>query len=81
MVWAQFPGEVGASIIANALEAEGVTSALTGVNTASYFTGVPGLVGVMVRREDVERAQQILDELRNSESTTDWENLDVGEPE
>ena len=80
-VLAQFPGEVGASIIANALEAGGITSALTGVNTASFRAEAPGLVSVMVRREDVERARQILDDLQNSESPTDWENVDVGEPE
>ena len=80
-VWAQFPGEVAASVMANALEAEGIKTALTGVNTASFRAEAPGLVNVMIRREDLDRARQILDEMRSDESEIDWENVDVGEPE
>ena len=80
-VLVQFPGEADANIIANALETEGIKAFLTGVNTASFRAEAPGLVRVMVRREDVDRARQILETRRSGDSTTDWENVDVGEPE
>ena len=80
-VVAQFPGEVAASVMANALEAEGIKTSLTGVATASFRTEAPGLVSVMIRREDLDRARQFLDAIRSGESDIDWENVDVGEPE
>ncbi len=80
-VLVQFPGEVDASIIVNALETEGIKAALTGVNTASFRAEAPGLVSVMVRRDDVDRARQVLEAMQSGKSDTDWENVDVGEPE
>ncbi|MBC8116449.1 MAG: DUF2007 domain-containing protein [Candidatus Saccharimonas sp.] len=80
-VLAKFPNEIEASVIANVLEEEGITAALTDVNTASFLIGAPGMVSVMIRREDADRARQILDEMRRTESDIDWENVDVGEPE
>ena len=80
-VLASFPHEVEASVIANVLEAEGIMTALTGVTTAMFRVEAPGLVSVMIRREDLDRARQILDAIRSSESDIDWENVDVGEPE
>ncbi len=80
-VLASFPNEMDASVIANALEAEGVTAVLTGVNTASFRAEAPGLVNVMIRREDLDRARQILGEMQDGKSDTDWDSVDVGEPE
>lgn len=80
-VLASVPSEIEASMIANVLEAQGITTALTGVNTAMFRAEAPGEVKVMVRREDADRARQILETRRSGESTTDWENIDVGEPE
>ena len=80
-VLARFSNEVEASVIANVLEAEGIKVALTGVNTASFRAEAPGMVSVVVRREDADRARQILETVRNEVSEADWENVDVGEPE
>ena len=80
-VLASFPNEIDASLIANALDAEGVTAVMTGVNTASFRAEAPGLVNIMIRREDLDRSRQILVEFQNSKSETDWDNVDVGEPE
>ncbi|MEK6258918.1 MAG: DUF2007 domain-containing protein [Planctomycetota bacterium] len=80
-VLAKFPNEIEASVMANVLDAEGIKTALTGINTASFRAEAPGMVSVMIRREDADRARQILDEMRRTESDIDWEYVDVGEPE
>ena len=80
-VLASVPSEIEASVIANVLKSQGITAVLTGVNTAMFRAEAPGEVKVMVRREDVDRARQILETRRSGESTTDWDEVDVGEPE
>ena len=77
----QFPNEIAASVVLHELTLEGIWSVLTGVNTASFRAEAPGLVSVVVRQQDVERARQILESVRNPETPTDWEQVDVGEPE
>ena len=78
---ARFPNEAEAMVIVNVLEEEGITTTLTDVNTASFLVGAPGMVSVMIRREDADRARQFLDEMRRAESDINWDNVDVGEPE
>ena len=73
--------EIEATVIANALESEGIESSLAGVHTASFRTEASGLVSLLVRQEDVNRARQILDELKSEVPGIDWENIDVGQPE
>ncbi len=80
-VLVQVPNEIEATLIANDLEAEGITSVLTGVNTASFRAEAPGLVSVMVRQDDLDRARQIVMNVQNRAADTDWEHVDVGEPE
>ena len=77
----EVPNEIEATLIANDLEAEGITSVLTGINTASFRAEAPGLVSVMVRHEDLDRARQIMLTVQNRAANTDWEHVDVGEPE
>ncbi len=77
----EVPNEIEATLIANDLEAEGITSVLTGINTASFRAEAPGLVSVMVRHEDLDRARQIMLTVQNRAADTDWEHVDVGEPE
>ena len=80
-VLTQVPNEIEATLIANDLESEGIMSVLTGVNTASFQAEAPGMVSVMVRHADLERARQILMTVQNRAADTDWEHVDVGEPE
>ena len=80
-VLTQVPNEIEATVIANDLESEGIMSVLTGVNTASFQAEAPGMVSVMVRHADLERARQIMMTVQNRAADTDWEHVDVGEPE
>ncbi|MCX7410804.1 MAG: DUF2007 domain-containing protein [Planctomycetales bacterium] len=80
-VLTQVPNEIEATLIANDLESEGIMSVLTGVNTASFQAEAPGMVSVMVRHADLERARQIMMMVQNRAADTDWEHVDVGEPE
>ena len=80
-VLTQFPNDIEATLIANDLESEGIMSVLTGVNTASFQAEAPGMVSVMVRHADLERARQIMMTVQNRAADTDWEHVDVGEPE
>ena len=80
-VLTQVPNEIEATLIANELESEGIMSVLTGVNTASFQAEAPGMVSVMVRHADLERARQIMMMVQNRAADTDWEHVDVGEPE
>ena len=80
-VLTQVPNEIEATLIANDLESEGIMSVLTGVNTASFQAEDPGMVSVMVRHADLERARQIMMTVQNRAADTDWEHVDVGEPE
>ena len=73
--------EIEATVIANALGSEGIESSLAGVHTASFRAEAPGLVSLLVRQEDLNRARQILDELKSDVAAIDWENIDVGQPE
>ncbi len=80
-VLVQVPNEIEATLIANDLESEGITSVLTGINTAAFRAEAPGLVSVMVRHDDLDRARQIMMNVQNRAADTDWEHVDVGEPE
>ena len=80
-VLTQVPNEIEATLIANDLESEGIMSVLTGVNTASFQAEAPGMVSVMVRHADLERARQIMMTVQIRAADTDWEHVDVGEPE
>jgi Putative prokaryotic signal transducing protein len=77
----EVPNEIEATLIANDLEAEGITTTLTGINTAAFRAEAPGVVSVMVRLEDLDRARQIMVNVHNRAADADWEHVDVGQPE
>lgn len=58
------PTEAEAGIVIAALDEEGIRAEAVGGYTAAFVTAVPGTVQVLVHRDDLARAQQILDELR-----------------
>ncbi len=80
-VLVQVPNEIEATLIANDLESEGITSVLTGINTAAFQAEAPGMVSVMVRHADLDRARQIMLTVQQRATNTDWEHVDVGAPE
>jgi len=75
------PSEVEAALILSALEDEGIEASPSGELTAQFRAEAPGVVRILVRTEDAERAQEILTELREATQEIDWSQVDVGEPE
>jgi hypothetical protein len=75
------PNEMEASIVAGALEAEGIRARLSGDYTAGLRVGVPGWVQVLVFDEDLDRAREILEQVQEENDHIDWSQVDVGEPE
>jgi hypothetical protein len=70
-----------ASAIVSALEAEGIRATAVGGYTAGFRTEAPGGVAVIVGEPDLEKAKQILDELRKHGAEVDWSKVDVDKPE
>jgi hypothetical protein len=75
------PGEFEATAIVSALEAEGIRATTVGGFTAGFRAHAPGSVSVMVLEDDLPRAKQILDELRQQGAGVDWSQIDTEHPE
>ncbi len=75
------PSDIEAATIVAALAARGITASTTGGYTAGFRAEAPGDVNVIVRREDLDRAQQALVEIKKEKSEIDWSQVDVGEPD
>lgn len=75
------PSEIEAAAIVTALGAHSIQASTTGGYTAGFRAEAPGNVNVIVRRQDLERAQRILAEIEEDQSDVDWSQVDVGEPE
>ena len=52
--------EIEAGVIVSALEAEGITARTVGTFTSSFRAEAPGRVSIVVRQDELERAQQVL---------------------
>ncbi len=63
VVLTQTANEVQAAMIVAALDAAGIRAEATGGLTSEFIAAAPGGVQVLVRAEDVERAQDVLDAL------------------
>ena len=76
-------GEFAAQTKATLLRAEGIDAFVFSAERG--WTGGMGLVNqqvpVLVRREDVERAREILDQRIEDSVDLDWDEVDVGERE
>jgi hypothetical protein len=70
-----------ASAIVSALEAEDIRSRAVGGYTAGFRAEAPGGVSVIVAEPDLERAKQVLDELRRHGADVDWSQVDVDKPD
>jgi hypothetical protein len=78
----QARNEFEASIIVASLKDEGIEAFSFGMfrnilPVDSRFTGVP----VQVRRSDLERAKQVLEQRADASADLDWDEIDVGERE
>ena len=78
VVLALVPSELEALLIVDALTERGVPAEATGALTAGFRAEAPGQVGVLVHRSDLEKAGQILEEVRQERSEIDWSTVDLG---
>jgi hypothetical protein len=73
--------EIEAGDIVTALAAYDVQAFTVGDFTSGFKAEAPGSVQVLVRRCDLDRAEQALAEIRENEGEVDWSSIDVGEPD
>lgn len=60
------PNEMLAALVVATLAEHGIEAQTTGALTSGFRTEVPGAVSVLVRRSELQRAQQILEEIEGS---------------
>ncbi len=73
--------EIEAAAIATALADYGIEAAVTGGFTAGFKAEAPGLVQILVKESDLDRAKPALAEIQKDQGEIDWATIDVGEPE
>jgi hypothetical protein len=71
--------EIEAAAIAAALADYGVKALPLGGYISGFKAEVPGNVAVVVKREDFDRAQEALAEIRRQQGEIDWSKVDVME--
>lgn len=76
-----FQNESEAAPVVAALDAHGIEAKTTGDFTAGFRAEAPGVVSVIVRQEDLDRAKEVLAEIEKEQTDIDWSQVDVGEPE
>jgi hypothetical protein len=84
-VLASVSAETEAAMIVAALAEHGIEASTTGGIIAGFRAEVPGHIDIIVRQEQLAKAQQayvqIQAEMFDSDSEIDWSQVDVGEPE
>ena len=73
--------EPEATLIVSVLKDEEIDAAAEGTLTTGFRAEAPGEVRIMVRHQDLNRAKQVLADLRRASAEIDWSEVDVGEPE
>ena len=73
--------EIEAGSIVNALADYGIEASVTGRFTSGFRAEAPGRLQIVVRRSDLDQAQQALAEIREDQGKIDWSTIDVGDPE
>ena len=69
--------EVEAAMIVDALKDEGIDASAEGGLTAGLRAEVPGDVRVIVRHEDIDKAQKVLAEYEKGQTDIDWSQVDL----
>lgn len=72
--------DIEAAAIVAALSAQGIEASTTGDFTAGFRAEAPGDINVIVRQQDLVRALQIFNHLKEA-GDLDWSQVDVGDPE
>lgn len=78
---ASVPSEFEAATIVEALRAQGIAAHHYGGSLAGFRAEAPGMVRVVVRRQDSERARLALRAIQADSIDIDWDEVDVGQPE
>lgn len=73
--------EIEAGGLVTALANYGIEARTTGGFTSGFKAEAPGMVQVIVRQADLERARQALAEIQAEQEPVDWSQVDVGEPD
>lgn len=73
------PNELEAVQIVYALEEHGIRAMQTGGFTSGFQAEAPGLVSVMVRHADYDRATALLTEKTSERADIDWSTIDSGD--
>ena len=73
--------DVEAAAIVSALAARGIEASTTGDYTAGFRAEAPGVVNIVVRYGDLERAKNAPAEIEQGQPDVDWSQTDVGEPD
>jgi len=75
------PTEFEATLVVTRLAEQGIQAEAVGGYTAGFRAEAPGDIKILVRAGNMEKAQQILNDLREPSADVDWTQVDVGEPE
>jgi len=81
VVVATAENELEAGVMVAALEEEGIKSSMSGAATADFRVGIPVDVQILVAKEDLARAQEVIRLGEENKEDVDWSQVDVGEPE
>jgi hypothetical protein len=73
--------EAEAGIIVSGLEEHGIRAVMSGIHTANFRAEAPGSVDVLVAQDQLENAQEVLEQISDEQKSIDWSQVDVGEPE
>lgn len=78
----QVASEIEAEAIAAALEDRGIRAEAAGGYTAGFRAEAPGMVRILVRTEDLEKAKAALAEIQKDRAELDWSKVDIsGDPD
>lgn len=72
------PNELEAVAMIAALANHGIEALATGVYTSDFRAEAPGSVRVVVRNQDLRKAEQVLAQLETHPEPIDWSKVDVG---
>ena len=78
---AAFPDELYAQMLVDALSDQGIMAEVAGGITGGFRAEAPGMVKVLVRASDKQRAEAYLVEWEHEGKSIDWNNVDLGERE
>ncbi len=76
---AVFPDEMYAQMLVDALSDQGLMAQVSGGVTGGFRAEGPGMVKVLVRAVDAERAKSVFKEWEHEGKAVDWDNVDVGD--